>query len=332
MPLAAQQGLDPHLLPATVASCSASLVAIVGGLFASRIISVQQEAGQRRAEKARLQADYDRLREQRKLVDEDLLTVQAREWLARALPFLARAHAEISCATLLKHVPAERLEPELEPFLEKCKVVMRDTWGTLSQASDDDELLPHLWRSARTRYRLERADPFEDRVAAEAYKEAFLQRARSTSDTAQLQDPPVGGLSDPVAAALQGLTPAAQLKSELLRLDPELGFVRARLAGLDAATAPPRYTPLLASLALATAVGVLFPLALIAAQPRTIHWSIRLMLVLAAAVSFAGVLAALMLEARSSASSRSGTRGSAEPKDEGAGSTVRSTSGAIASR
>lgn len=290
-PIPVELGPDPNWLPATVATCSAALVAIVGGLFGGRIVASQQEHHERAARYEALHKQIATAEGRRREAEKNYIEVESRLWIARVLRDLVAAEGWSEVSRLMRRSRVGLTADLVRPVLERYSVVVRQTLGALKQANEP--LLPKDWVHARTIFDLGRQDPFEDRVAAETYIHFYRERMKQHPEE-KLDVPLELGSAEPIAVG--ALEPPGILADRLSELSNQIGALKGQLEPVRSPKIS-SYKGLAAGLSVATAAGVFFPLIVLALQLSKLDAWLRVGLVAAGIVSFSGVVIALLAEA-----------------------------------
>ncbi len=215
---------DPNWLLATVATCTAALVAIVGALLVSRVISLSSDQASLQRRSDELGSQVTALTEQLEDVSAELLRRDAVDFVHEAADDIIKGRGEVDLGVLMeRHDPRDRAADELRPTVEEAAAAVAAAFR-----QGDPRLVLDL---SADRYRLLYARLVEvlaaegrdggavaaDRPAAtsgvvagqftlkqeEAYRQLLRERQslRSTRRTLQLQrkeiDAALGGLSNP---------------------------------------------------------------------------------------------------------------------------------------
>lgn len=215
---------DPNWLLATVATCTSALVAIVGALLVSRVISLSSDQASLQRRSDELGAQVAGLTEQLEDVSAELLRRDAVDFVHEAADDIIKCRGDVDLGVLMeRHDPRDRAADELRPTVEEAASAVAAAFR-----QGDPRLVLDL---SADRYRLLYARLVEvlategrdggavaaDLPAAttgvvagqftlkqeEAYRQLLRERQslRSTRRTLQLQqkeiDAALGGLSNP---------------------------------------------------------------------------------------------------------------------------------------
>ena len=186
--------VDPSWVPATVATCTATLVAIVGGMVGARRVQDASEDRQANAAVRALTEAVVKAEEAARRAHGELVVAEANIWLATMARHLVSINRQgLSVEAALRDTPSEDLptlrDPgELQPYLD-------DVMGRVAKARSDVQsfynrkpiLIPHDWRLASQALEVANKRP-RDALTVVIYCCAFAAVYEDWAEQNPLQD------------------------------------------------------------------------------------------------------------------------------------------------
>lgn len=285
---------DPNWLPSTLAQSTAALVAITGGLLASRLVglSVERHGLMHRrddllARRNLIEIEYEKADEQR--------LVRCLEWLREHhLDDLVEARGSVDVDDALdRFTPRGSSEEEMRPHLEELAATVREAFAAVEGAYPRGDTVPRDFKTLRER--LTGLDP----AYAEVYEgvAAQIKYDRFTpTHPYQVAMPPIRPMTPEIVYERhdRAIERANDLSAQLAALDAEIGLINEQS---DRFAQPDGVWSGIWVLTLFAGLGIVFPMVVMAWRPVPSSVWFRVLLVAAFAVGFAvfmGYLIALL--------------------------------------
>lgn len=121
--------VEPGWLLSSVTAASAALVAIVGALLISRVISLSSDREALRRRAAELSAQVGSLAEELELVGREILRRDAVDFVHASAADIIDSRGSVSLDALMqRYDPRDRTSAELAPFVEEAKQAVSDAF------------------------------------------------------------------------------------------------------------------------------------------------------------------------------------------------------------
>jgi hypothetical protein len=287
---------DPNWLPSTLAQSTAALVAIVGGLLVSRLVGLSEERGSLLRRRDELLARRSHVSTQFESTD--------RERLNRCLDLLERHHLDdvikaggsIDIDQALEDfVPRGSTDEEMRPFLEEMAAKVQRIFSEVEYAYLTG-IPPDDFKSLRDV--LPGADP-ADREIYEGVAEQVGRRRPSRSLVPFTTAMPRMFIPTPDIVYERhdrAIERTKELRAQIAALDAEIGLLDEQ-AGRFAR--PDGVFNGLAVLSFFAALGIVFPMVVMAMRPVPASMPLRAGLIVAFVIGFAVFVAYLVTLVRS---------------------------------
>lgn len=270
---------DASWLPATAAACSATILAIGGGLLATRRVTAESDARTAEEARAQVQSQLNAAEKAGRDLTENRVRAAAQQWIADHVDLLVEHADVIDNADGLLAVgaddpPAEYALNELDPHVATARTAaVRARQQLLALAADD--VLPRSWKRARILAHATKPGTLEDLVYAVTYENVAYAAYEVARNAMGKQTDALEKLDRGRARELIGRP--EQFDAGLASVQPQTSVLRATLAASPAsraAPAPGRWW-LLGAFLLFAAGGIVLPLAMLQTPddfPGWVRW------------------------------------------------------------